>query len=114
MEKETIKILGIRAFSYLPKAYSSPDYEPQLKNLKGIHRKYWTLQKKINTALISCFFVLLIIIIACIIPFLFAKKSKICDSVLCINNGKCLNSNGTCLCLTQEFFGDSCQYCNYN
>ena len=48
MEKETIKILGIRAFSYHPKEYSSPDYEPQLKNLKGIHRKYWTLQKKLT------------------------------------------------------------------
>ncbi len=41
-------------------------------------------------------------------------QENICDSIKCLNNGKCSESNGTCLCLTQQYFGDSCQYCNLN
>ncbi len=45
----------------------------------------------------------------------FNIKENICDSTICLNNGKCSELNGTCLCLTQEYYGDSCQYCKlYN
>ncbi len=36
---------------------------------------------------------------------------NICDSKICINNGICSELNGTCKCLSNEYFGDSCQYC---
>ena len=45
--------------------------------------------------------------------FTYINKEHICDSVTCLNNGICSSLNGTCLCLSQEYFGDLCQYCNY-
>ncbi len=40
-------------------------------------------------------------------------KGNICDSITCINNGICSKLNGSCKCLSQEYFGDSCQYCKF-
>ena len=40
-------------------------------------------------------------------------KENICNSVICLNNGICSLLNASCLCLTQEYFGESCQYCKY-
>lgn len=38
-------------------------------------------------------------------------KENLCDSVECLNNGICSKSDGKCFCLTEEFYGESCQYC---
>jgi hypothetical protein len=43
--------------------------------------------------------------------YFFKFIGNICDSKICINNGICSELNGTCRCLSNEYFGDSCQYC---
>ena len=40
MDGEKLKILGI-TYTHYRKEEKNPDYEPDIRNLKGIKRPYW-------------------------------------------------------------------------